>query len=181
MSTLAGYAPGHVGECEQSALAVGEHQRVFLVAVFEIVENAVLGHDAGEEIEGGFVVLDGVFALRVGFGEGFPDVDEALRLCRFFDDFGNSHVLVDGAGGGVAEQMEPGAHFQNAAGGVDGGFFLSGCGDDGPALGCFAVGPSEGDGVGFGDEGGEGDFVCSLESVFGEGVGMGEGLLAFYR
>ena len=44
---------------------IGEDDGVFLVGMFEVITNAFLFHEAGDEIESGFAVLDAIFAFRI--------------------------------------------------------------------------------------------------------------------
>ena len=55
-----------LGAVRVGAGGVGQDQRVLAVLVPEEVEDALLLHQPGDEVEGGLAVLDAVFPLGVG-------------------------------------------------------------------------------------------------------------------
>ena len=94
------------------------------VLVLEVVENAVLLHQARDEIEVGFTVLDAVLALIIGGGQRELVVLEAATLEDLLDNVRDGLVLEDAAIGNAGKEPEPGHDFHLVVGEADVGTAL---------------------------------------------------------
>ena len=87
---------------------VAQHQGVLAVLVLEEVENAVLLHQAGDEIEGRFPVLHAVLALGIGLRGRELVVADAELAEDLLQDRGDVLVLENAAIGRAGEQPQRG-------------------------------------------------------------------------
>nr|WP_069787287.1 hypothetical protein [Pseudomonas salomonii] len=90
----------------QAADAVGEDEGVAVGAVFEGVEQAFLGGEAGDEIEVGFAGLNAVFAGLVFEADFTADVGELLLGQHAGDDVGYGLALEYSPVGAQIETLQ---------------------------------------------------------------------------
>ena len=90
------------------ACRVGQDHRVLAVLVPEEVEDPLVLHQPGDEVEGGLAVLDAVFPLGEGALELERVVVEAEVAEDGLDDVRGVLVLEDPAVGGAGEEPGPG-------------------------------------------------------------------------
>ena len=89
---------------------IGQHERVFVFFVFEIVVDALLLHEPAGEVEIGFAVLDAVGPLAISAAERFFEIREAEVPKHLLDDIRNGHILKDPAVGRPGQEPQPGMH-----------------------------------------------------------------------
>ncbi|CRM54206.1 hypothetical protein [Pseudomonas sp. 58 R 3] len=90
----------------QAADAVGEDEGVAVGAVFEGVEQAFLGGEAGDEVEIGFAGLYAVFARLVLEADFAADVGQFLLGQHADDDVGHGLGLEDAPVGAQIETLQ---------------------------------------------------------------------------
>ncbi len=90
----------------QAADAVGEDESVAVVAVFEGVEQAFLGGEAGDEVEVGFAGLYAVFARLVLEADFAAQVGQFLLGQHVGDDVGHGLALEDAPVGAQVETRQ---------------------------------------------------------------------------
>src|SRR5580704_4180509 len=83
-------------------------QGVFILFVFEEIKDAVLLHEARNEVEVRFAILNAVFTLLKVALQRILEIPEAAILEDFCHDVRNSHVLEDTAIGVPGEKPGPG-------------------------------------------------------------------------
>jgi len=86
---------------------VREDQLVRVFVVLEEIVDAVLFHQAGDEIESSFAILNYVFPLVITGLCAILKILKAMVLKDFFHDFGNSFLLKNLAIGGACEEPKP--------------------------------------------------------------------------
>ena len=94
---------------------VGQHHRVVAVGVPEVVADALLLHQAADEVEVGLPVLHAVGPLAVRRGQLDLEVREPVIRKHRLDDVRNLHVLKDPAVGGAGQEPEPRADGRDVA------------------------------------------------------------------
>ena len=94
---------------------IGQHERVLVFLVFEVVVDALLLHEPADEVEIRFTVLDAVSPFTVGAAERFLKIRETLVPEHLLDDIRDGHLLKDAAVGRAGQKPQPGMH----GGGVD--------------------------------------------------------------
>jgi len=87
---------------------VVQHQRVFVRAVFEVVEDAFFFHQARHEIKSSFVVLHTVVTLVVCRFQIVAKITEPEIGKDSLDDVGHALVLKDTAIASLRQQPKPG-------------------------------------------------------------------------
>ncbi len=87
---------------------IAQDKRVLALFVLEVVIDAFIFHEAGDEVEISLAVLDAIipFAIFVFFGEGVFDV-AAVVAEDGLNDVRNTLSLEDAATGGAGEEPEP--------------------------------------------------------------------------
>ena len=106
---LAGRTVGDLGVLAEGLVRrrrVAQHHRVLAVLVGEEVVDALLLHQAADEVEVGLAVLDAVPPLAVGAGEAVVDVGEPVVLEHLLDDVRDLPLLEDAAVGGAGEEPD---------------------------------------------------------------------------
>ena len=102
----------------KGAVVVAPDQAVHAAGMFEVVVNAPLLHQAGDELKVGLVVLHLVVALGVGFDQAFVSSKSVVRQDEF-NHFNRRHVLkhfaVCAQGGNVQPRAQ-GDFIQSVAG-----------------------------------------------------------------
>ena len=89
---------------------IRQHHRVVAVGVAEIVRDALLLHQAADEVEVGLPILDAVVPLPVSPRQLQLEVRRLVIGEHHLDDVGNLHVLEDPAVGRARQEPEPGTH-----------------------------------------------------------------------
>src|SRR5262249_45559906 len=87
------------------------NERVLAVGVLKEIEDSVLLHKPGDEVEISLAVLDTVLAGFVTARQAVFEVGKAAILEHLLDDVGNRHVLEDPAVGVARKEPEPGDDF----------------------------------------------------------------------
>jgi hypothetical protein len=108
----------------ESADAVGEDQGVAVGAVFEGVEQAFLGGEAGDEVEVGFAGLHAVFAGLVLGADVAAQVAQILLGQYAGDDVGRGLALEDAPVGTQAEARQGGLDHRGVTGAAKAGVAL---------------------------------------------------------
>ncbi len=91
----------------QLAHRVGENQLVLAVAMLEEIHHAFVLEQTLHEIEIGLVILNAVFARRIGSLQPLLEFYRTVFGEDLLDDLDGAHVLENAAVGGVAEKPEP--------------------------------------------------------------------------
>ena len=95
----------------EGAVVITPDQAVHTGGVLEVVVDSPLLHQAGDEFEVGFVVLDAIVPWRIGLDQAFVGCEVVTRQDRF-DDFHRRLVLEDLAVGGEGGQIQPWANLE---------------------------------------------------------------------
>src|SRR5215469_26732 len=82
-----------------------------VLVVLEEIEDPVLFHQTRNKVEGGFAVLDDVFALGISSLSAVLKVLKGVILEDFLDNLGDGLLLENLAVGGAREEPEPGNNF----------------------------------------------------------------------
>src|ERR1017187_6925151 len=90
---------------------IPQHKGVLVLVVLEKVKNAVLFHQAGDEVEIGFAILNAILAGRVAALQRIFEVFEPQSLEDLGDDIGHRHLLKNAAIRGARQEPEPGNQF----------------------------------------------------------------------
>ena len=90
---------------------VCQHEGVLVLLVLEEVQDSILFHEPGDEVEIRFAILDAIVPrletpLEHELEIAEPEVSEDLR-----NDVGDGHPLEDAAIRGARQEPEPGHHF----------------------------------------------------------------------
>ena len=86
-----------IGTWDECGLFVGQYERVTVFALLEIVKDAFVLKQTGNEVEVGFAVLHHVFPLREGTLEFELVIRKATIFEHVLDDGGDGLVLKDAA------------------------------------------------------------------------------------
>ena len=95
---------------------VGQHEVMFSIVVPEEVADALLLHEAADEIEVRLAVLDAVFPGLVGLGQAQIVIGEAVLAKGILDDVRDGLLLEDATIARPCEQPQPGHQFGLVAG-----------------------------------------------------------------
>ena len=168
-AVLEGVEQGTLGK---GAVAVAQHQRVLPVLMREVIEDAFLFQQPGDEVVVRLPVLHAIFALAVAAGQRLLDVGVAGALADRLDDLRHRLLLEDAAVAGMGQHPQPGVQFRLVMGDlaavVDMGQLDPP--DDGVDVADrFLVAQRDGDGHRLADDAVEGDVVVRRDH--GDAVG----------